>query len=50
MTQNATISSKAEEFRQLFNSLNKDNQENALTVLRALVFAQGAVTKPKESA
>ena len=50
MTQNATISSKAEEFRQLFNSLNKDNQENALTVLRALVFAQGAATKPKESA
>ena len=50
MTQNATVTAKTEEFKRLFDALSKDNQDRALTVLRALVFAQGAVSGQKESA
>lgn len=50
MAQNTEIKAH-EDFRALFESLTESNQQQALVVLKALVFAQGAVgASEKETA
>ena len=48
MTHPVDVAENEQEFRELFNSLSENNQDRAMIVLRALVFAQNSVANANQ--